>query len=132
MRQLRRLLGWLMVPVRPHLTEVLAYVNAARQALHLPPLHRLPVGTAHQIDQCPLAQGLGGLVGVDGIAYQDPEVARRVANAWGTPYVVRGIWHVVLLPPVLRRFVCDYDLGAFWILERNQASESESKPHVVA
>lgn len=129
---LRCLLGWLLVFVRPRLATVLACVNTARQALHLPPLYRLPTGAARHTRQCPLAQALNGLVGVDGVAYPDPEVAKRVAKAWGTNYIARSSWYVVALPPVLRRFVCDYDLGAFPALEDHQVQVSEPTPHAVA
>lgn len=92
----------------------MAKINEARASLNLPLLNGLPDGLKANPHQCPLAHALGGMVGVDGICFNDPETALQVASAWHTP--IRSATsdrYIVTLPDTLQHFVRDFDLGAY-------------------
>ena len=102
------------MPFRPAKSDVLHLINEARNAEGLPNLDDIPRGLTGQPNQCPLANAIGGFVGVDGICFDEPVQAMSVASAWKTrvrqhpngSYIVR-------LPELLQRFVRDFDLGAY-------------------
>lgn len=103
-----------VLPFRPSINAVLQQVNEARVSLNLPLLSALPGGAEGRATQCPLAHALGGMVGVDGICFNDPQTAFQVAAAWHTPISTRGAErYIVTLPETLRQFVRDFDLGAY-------------------
>ncbi len=103
-----------VLPFRPSIHSVLQKVNEARESLNLPSLSTLPAGAEGRATQCPLAHALGGMVGVDGICFNDPQKAFQVASAWHTPICTRGSErYIVTLPETLRQFVRDFDLGAY-------------------
>ena len=104
----------ILLPFRPNLKHVLSLVNVARGALNLPAIETLPRGEKGRSISCPLAQALGGIVGVDGICFQDHYTAEFVASAWQTKVYNRGHQrYVVDLPDTLKHFVRDFDLGAY-------------------
>ena len=103
-----------VLPFRPKIEAVLAQVNEARKSLNMPVLQAMPAGAEGKAKDCPLAHALGGMVGVDGICFNDPQVALQVSSAWHTSMNVRGAErYVVTLPETLRHFVRDFDLGAY-------------------
>lgn len=54
------------------------------------------------------------MVGVDGVCFQDPSKAEAVAKMWETEVrKARDSKFIVSLPEILRRFVRDFDLGAY-------------------
>lgn len=80
----------------------------------MPRLQTMPVGAEGRPTECPLAHALGGMVGVDGICFKDPQIALQVASAWHTPIQTSGAErYIVKLPETLRQFVRDFDLGAY-------------------
>ena len=104
----------ILFPFRPNIKQVVSLVNVARNSLNLPALETLPGGEKGRSTSCPLAQALGGIVGVDGICYQDRYKAQYVASAWQTRVYNRGHQrYVVDLPDTLKHFVRDFDLGAY-------------------
>jgi hypothetical protein len=104
----------LVLPFRPGIKQVLALVNPARRALGLGELRALPAGAPGKAASCPLSIALGGFVGAGAICFEDGVRAGRVAHAWNQPVRQhRDGRYLVDLPPVLRRFVKDFDLGAF-------------------
>jgi len=114
MRALMRLITGLAVrPFRPRPSTVLSAINTGRHALQMEPLKDLPLGKANP-HTCPIANALGQMVGVDGVRFSDAQNARKLAAAWQTDIRPdnRG-GYVVGLPPTLRRFVRDFDLGAY-------------------
>jgi hypothetical protein len=106
--------AFLVRPFRPNPELVLTEVNSARASLGLPDLERLPTGAKGNASSCPLAVALGGFVGVDGICFDEPNQARRVARVWHTGVRQAGASrYVVALPALLQQFVRDFDLGAY-------------------
>ena len=104
----------LLLPFRPKKAKVLELVNSARYSLDLPRIDALPEGEMGRSVSCPLAHALGGIVGVDGICFEEHYKARYVAQAWQTRVSNRGHRrYVVDLPDTLRHFVRDFDLGAY-------------------
>ena len=104
----------LVLPFRPSLSAVLLKVNEARQSLNMPQLTSMPAGAEGKSMQCPLAHALGGMVGVDGSCFNDPQIALQVASVWHTPMQANGSEkYIVTLPETLRQFVRDFDLGAY-------------------
>ena len=104
----------ILFPFRPNIKQVLNLVNVARDAQNLPAIETLPQGSKGRSTSCPLAQALGGIVGVDGICFQDHYRAQFVASAWQTRVYNRGHQrYVVDLPETLKHFVRDFDLGAY-------------------
>ncbi len=103
-----------LLPFRPRLEAVLLKVNEARASLNLPSLQAMPAGAEGRATTCPLAHALGGMVGVDGICFNDPQMALSVADAWHTGIQSNGNErYIVTLPETLRQFVRDFDLGAY-------------------
>ncbi|MEZ4700918.1 MAG: hypothetical protein R2834_11350 [Rhodothermales bacterium] len=72
--------AFLVRPFRPDPTIVLHEVNSARSSMGLPELATLPAGSKGNAKDCPLAVALGGFVGVDGICFESPSMADRVAR----------------------------------------------------
>lgn len=106
--------AFLVRPFRPNPELVLNEVNSARASLGLPDLNQLPAGAKGNAANCPLAVALGGFVGVDGICFDEPNQARRVAQVWRTGVREAGASrYVVTLPALLQHFVRDFDLGAY-------------------
>ena len=106
----------LVFPFRPSIKAVLQQVNEARESLNLPVLQSIPAGNEGRTTTCPLAHALGGMVGVDAICFNDPQIALQVASAWHTPmHANDGERYIVRLPETLRKFVRDFDLGAYRI-----------------
>ncbi|MFK7846529.1 MAG: hypothetical protein AB8G77_14615 [Rhodothermales bacterium] len=106
----------IVLPFRPSLSAVLLKVNEARKSLNMPQLASMPSGAEGKSTQCPLAHALGGMVGVDGICFNDPQLALQVASVWNTPIQANGSErYIVTLPDTLRQFVRDFDLGAYRI-----------------
>lgn len=104
----------LVLPFRPSIEAVLLKVNEARESLNMPQLLAMPAGEEGRSTQCPLANALGGMVGVDGICFEDPQMALQVSSAWHTPIQSSGTeLYIVTLPETLRQFVRDFDLGAY-------------------
>lgn len=104
----------ILFPFRPNLRQVLLLVNEARDSLSLPAIERLPKGEKGRSTSCPLAQTLGGIVGVDGICFKERYKAEYVASAWQTNMYNRGHQrYVVDLPDTLKHFIRDFDLGAY-------------------
>ena len=111
---IERLTALLVAPFRPKKSHVLALVNEARRSMNLPLLPALPAGEKGRSTSCPLARALGGIVGVDGICFDDRYAAEHVAGAWHTPVRQHDASrYIVALPGTLRAFVRDYDLGAY-------------------
>ncbi len=105
-----------LLPFRPNLEAVLLKVNEARTSLNLPQLQAMPAGAEGRANTCPLANALGGMVGVDGICFNDPQMAFSVADAWHTGIRANGNErYIVTLPETLQHFVRDFDLGAYRI-----------------
>lgn len=121
-RRIVRAIGALFLWIgRPRITSVLAVVNEGRSALALTPLTQMPVGDGSRFSSDPLSIALGGTVGVDGIHIADASAAEALAERWDTS--VRSVsagGAVVELPPTLRHFVRDFDLGAYPSLARRQ------------
>lgn len=92
--------------------KTLAYVNTARAAVDYPPMKRLPPGIRGDANRCVLARALPGCGSVSGqtVTFRSPEIAKRVARAWATPY--GGGVHVAV-PYVLTEFVLHFDNGAY-------------------
>jgi hypothetical protein len=115
---MRYITGIAARPFRPSQESVLSSINDARTVLSLPPLPTLPAGRMGSPRQCPLASCLDSMVGVDGARFESKEVAERIGKVWNTPVRQDSTGtYVVLLPSSLRRFVRDYDLGAYPRLE---------------
>ena len=111
---IERFTALLIAPFKPKLAHVLSLVNDARESLDLPILDVLPSGEKGRSTSCPLAVALGGVVGVDGICFNDPYAARHVASAWHTNIRQHDNRRfIVSLPDTLRSFVRDFDLGAY-------------------
>lgn len=111
---IERLTALLIAPFRPKLSNVLSLVNDARTSLNLPSLEALPSGDKARATRCPLALALGGMVGVDGICYDDSYSAQHVAEAWHTSIRRHNDRKFIVdLPQTLRAFVRDFDLGAY-------------------
>ena len=111
---IERITALIAAPFRPRLTNVLDLVNAARDSLCLPQLNDLPHGDRGRSTSCPLANALGGIVGVDGICFDSRYAAQHVAAAWQTSMRERDASRfIVTLPGTLRSFVRDFDLGAY-------------------
>ena len=108
------LTAFLFIPFRTRISHVLELVNTARHALNLPRIESLPSGVEGRATACPLANALGGMVGVDGICFNERHKALYVAEAWQTRVSNRGQQrYVVDLPAPLRTFVRDFDMGAY-------------------
>ena len=104
----------ILYPLRPNPKHVISLVNTARDSLDLPKIEKLPRGERGRSTSCPLAQALGGIVGADGICFEDRYKAQYVAAAWHTRVYNRGHQrYVVDLPDTLKHFVRDFDLGAY-------------------
>ena len=103
-----------LLPSRTKISQVLDLINLARTSIGLPELATLPDGEEGRSTACPLAHSLGGMVGVDGICFKESYKARYVAEAWNTRVSNRGQQRFVVdLPVPLRKFVRDFDLGAY-------------------
>lgn len=99
--------------------EALNLVNAAREAVGLPVLDRLPVGRVGDCHDCPVARALPARA-IDGrwAIFDDSSTARRVADAWGAS--CRTATHeygtekfVVRLPEPLIEFLEEFDQGTY-------------------
>lgn len=107
-------LTWFLLPFRPARADVLQLINEARRAEGLDDLEAIPTGVAGRPDECPLAKAVGGFVGADGISFDEPVIAMSVASAWhtGVRQHANGNY-IVNLPNLLKRFVRDFDMGAY-------------------
>lgn len=115
----------LVRPFRPDRRTSLREINRARVSLGLQPVGALPPGEPGDIESCPLSLLLPGIVGVNGVSFDNQADALRVAGAWNTAVEIGGRGRmVVILPSVLRRFVRDFDLGAYPSLVRKKNSMS--------
>jgi hypothetical protein len=120
-RLIEWLTRWTVKPFRPARAEVLSLINEARSALAMPRLRQLPSGRTHDVAACPISSALPAIVGVDGACFKNFEDALVVAEVWDTAVNVAGPDRFVAsLPTALRRFVRDYDLGAYPSLERRR------------
>lgn len=110
----RILIAMMVFPFRPSRKKVLAALNKARAALDMSSLEKLPAGSRGKLYSCPVSRSLSRMVGVDGVCFQDASKATAVARMWETEVrEARDHKFIVSLPEVLRRFVRDFDLGAY-------------------
>lgn len=117
----------LVRPFRPNRRASLKAINRARVAIGLDPVDALPSGEPGDFRSCPLSLLLPGIVGVNGISFENQADALRVASAWNTAIEIGGRGRmVVLLPSLLRRFVRDFDLGAYPSLIRKREQRTWS------
>ena len=118
----------LLRPFRPKRSEALAAVNRARICLGMLPISELPRGSRGSIESCPLSLVLPGVIGANGIAFENQEDALSVSAAWRTPIEIGGRGRmIVVLPSILQHFVRDFDLGAYPSLVRKPSRRSYSE-----
>lgn len=110
----RILIAMMVFPFRPSRKKVLEALNTARTALGMSRLDSLPAGTRGKLYSCPVSRSLSRMVGVDGVCFQDLSKATAVAEIWRTDVrQASDRKYIVSLPEILRRFVRDFDLGAY-------------------
>lgn len=111
----------MVFPFRPSRKKVLRALNVARKALEMNRLDAIPTGTIGKLYSCPVSRSLSRMVGVDGVCFKDFAKAKAVAETWQTEVRETADKYVVALPEVLRRFVRDFDLGAYPKLQVKEA-----------
>lgn len=116
----------MVFPFRPSRRKVLCALNDARSALDMNSLDSIPSGIRGKLYSCPVSRSLSRMVGVDGVCFKDPSKAASVARAWQSEIREVNDNIVVSLPEVLRRFVRDFDLGAYPTLLVEDSSAKES------
>ena len=113
-RVIQYIAGLFLWPFRPKLSASLTAINRARVALGLFPVSELPCGKQGAIDECPVSQLLPGIIGANGVSFDQQEDALRVAAAWNTAVEIGGRGRMIAtFPRILSRFVEDFDLGAY-------------------
>jgi hypothetical protein len=100
-------------------SEILEFVNAARVALEMQPLRKLPRGIPETSRKCVLGRSLGLEILLDDqdrayalvLGYRS---ASKVARVWGAD-LPHGMWNgwAVLLPPELNAFVREFDAQCY-------------------
>ena len=121
----RILTAMMVFPFRPSRKKVLRALNIARNALEMNRLDAIPNGTRGRLYSCPVSRSLSRMVGADGVCFKDFAKARAVAETWQTEVRQATDKYVVSLPEVLRRFVRDFDLGAYPSLLVDDSTNSQ-------
>jgi hypothetical protein len=101
---------WLGTGEPPTRAAVLGWVNHARRAIDLPPLHQLPKGIPQDVGRCPLAEAVPGLEVHSAYGVAASPQARWLAGAWGAELRPDGRFK---LPPPLAAFVHAFDAGFY-------------------
>jgi hypothetical protein len=94
----------------PTRAAVLGWINHARRAIYLPPLHEVPKGVPGDVRRCPLAEAVPGLEVHPAYCVAVSRQGRWLAGAWGAELSADGRFQ---LPPPLTAFVQAFDAGLY-------------------